>query len=130
VKTAPKPVTVAGTLPPVPGIENVTSVIVLSNGVNRRRGLNVAKVVAYVGLMSSRLSVPPVSGACVSPMPGVVNVAPRVFSKTVNGVTGGVPTVTAPPPSQLISRRPLASGPGLLALLGSPSAPRNASTVS
>ena len=33
------------------------------------------------------------------------------------------------PPSQLISRRPLVSGPGLLPLLGSPRAARKASTV-
>src|SRR5262249_24339331 len=72
---------------------------------------------------------PPDGGACVRPVPGVVNWAPRVFRKTMNGFCGGRgAVVSAPPPSQLISRRPLVCGPAL-PLLGSPKAERNASTV-
>src|SRR6266540_6808296 len=73
-------------------------------------------------------TVPPLMGVCVKPLPGVVNVPPRVFWKTRKGVIAAVP-FGSPPPSQLISRRPLSSGPGLLALLGSPKAVRKASTV-
>src|SRR5262245_43623963 len=54
--------------------------------------------------------------------------APRVLKKTVNGVPPGA-DVVAPPPSQLISRRPLVKGPAALPLLGLPTAARNASTV-
>jgi hypothetical protein len=54
--------------------------------------------------------------------------APRVLKNTVNGVAPGA-DVVAPPPSQLISRRPLVKGPAALALLGLPKAARNASTV-
>jgi len=46
VKTTPNPLTVAGTVPPVPGTENVPSVMVLSNGTKSRFGLKVAKAVA------------------------------------------------------------------------------------
>jgi hypothetical protein len=87
--TAPKPLTPAGTVPPVPGIENSPSVMLLPMGVNSRFGLNGAKSPAYVGLMRSRLRSPPVAAAWVSPSPGVVKVAPRVFWKTVNGVRRG-----------------------------------------
>ncbi len=52
----------------------------------------------------------------------------RVLKNTVKGVGPGE-DVVAPPPSQLISRRPLVKGPAALPLLGSPTAPRNASTV-
>ena len=38
--------------------------------------------------------------------PGVVNWAPRVSRNTLKGVTGGDVVSFAPPPSQLISRRP------------------------
>ena len=44
--TAPNPATVAGTAPPVPGMENVPSVMLLPSGVKRRTGLNVTNVVA------------------------------------------------------------------------------------
>src|SRR5438093_5387641 len=73
-------------------------------------------------------TVPPLMGVCVKPLPRVVNVPPRVSWKARKGGMAAVPFV-APPPSQLISRRPLSSGPGLLALLGSPKAARKASTV-
>ena len=43
VNTAPKPLTVAGVV--VPGMKNVTSVILLSMGVNSRCGLKVLKIV-------------------------------------------------------------------------------------
>ncbi len=79
VNTAPNPLTEAGMLPLVPGTENVASVILLPMGVKSRFGLKVEKAVAYVGLIKSRLSRPPVGAACVKPVPGVVNVAPRVF---------------------------------------------------
>ena len=46
VKTAPKPLTIAGVAPLVPGTKNKPSVIRLSTGVNRRGALNVLKVVA------------------------------------------------------------------------------------
>src|SRR5262245_20897504 len=128
--TAPNPTTPAGVVPPVPGIEKTPLVILLPIGANRRFWLKGAKSVAYWGLIRSRLSAPPVAAAWVRPVPGVVNVAPRVFWKVVNGVTGAVPSITGgPPPSQLISRRPLGSGPGLLALFGLPSAALKASTV-
>ncbi len=67
-------------------------------------------------------------GAWVSPFPRVVNVAPRVFWKTMNGVIAVVPLV-AHSPSQLISRWPVAAGP-LLPLSGLPRAARNEFTVS
>src|SRR5262245_33398545 len=111
-------------------MEKKPSVILLPIGANRRFGLKGAKSVAYWGLIRSRLSRPPVAAAWVRPVPGVVNVAPRVSWKVVNGVTGAVPLITGgPPPSQLISRRPLESGPGLLPLFGSPSAVLKSLTV-
>src|SRR5678815_1205792 len=57
-----------------------------------------------------------------------MNRLPRVTRNTSNGV-GPRDVAVDPPPSQLISRRPAASGPGALPLLGAPSAARNASTV-
>src|SRR4029453_3912821 len=39
VKTAPKPLTVAGSAPAVPGTKNLASVMLLPTGVNRRNGL-------------------------------------------------------------------------------------------
>src|SRR6266567_4086641 len=78
-------------------------------------------------MLGAMSTAPPVMGVWVRPAPGVVKVAPRVFWKVVNGVTAGVPLV-APPPSQLISRWPVAEGPPL-PLSGLPSAARNASTV-
>src|SRR5262245_57706589 len=51
-----------------------------------------------------------------------------MFWKPLNGVPAG--EVADPPPSQLISRRPVKSGPGALALLGFPRAARKASTPS
>src|SRR5262249_2314998 len=129
--TAPNPLTPAGVVPFVPGMEKTPSVILLPIGANSRFGLKGAKNAAYWGLIRSRLSRPPVAAAWVRPVPGVVNVAPRVFWKTVNGVTGGVPSMTGgPPPSQLISRRPVASDPGLLPLFGLPSAALKSLTVS
>jgi hypothetical protein len=122
-KTAPNPRTPAGTVPFVPGIEKNPSVTLLPMGANSRLGLKGAKRFAYVGLMVSRLSRPPVAAAWVSPVPGVVNVAPRMFWKVVKGVTGAVPLITGgPPPSQLISRRPDANGAGVLPLFGFPRA--------
>src|SRR5262249_14161511 len=49
-----------------------------------------------------------------------------MFWNAVNGVPAG--GTAGPPPSQLISRRPDESGPGLFALLGLPRAARKAST--
>jgi hypothetical protein len=46
VKTAPKPLTVAGTAPFVPGMEKVVSVTLLPSGVKIRGGLKKLKVVA------------------------------------------------------------------------------------
>ena len=130
VKTTPNPFTAAGTAPPEPGRVNVASMMLLSSGTKSRTGLKVANAVAHVALMAERLpwtppilgamsTVPPAMGVWVRPLPGVVKVAPRVFWKTVNGVTAAVPLV-APPPSQLISRCPIACGP-LLPLSGLPS---------
>jgi hypothetical protein len=45
VKTAPNPLTVAGTAPLVPGWKNKASVMLLRTGVNNRAGLKVLKVV-------------------------------------------------------------------------------------
>src|SRR4030095_2578606 len=71
----------------------------------------------------------PEGGAWMKPLPGagVVNCAPRVLRNPLNGVPEIV--VAWPPPSQLISRRPVVSGPAVMPLLGSPSAARKASTV-
>src|SRR5262245_41045583 len=63
----------------------------------------------------------------MNPDPSVVIVAPRVFWNTVNGVPPG-DGVVAPPPSQLISRRP-PTVPGAFPLFGLPRASRKASTV-
>ena len=52
----------------------------------------------------------------MKPVPGVVIVAPRVFWNTVNGVGPGE-GVVAPPPSQLISRRPDAERPGVVGVV-------------
>jgi hypothetical protein len=52
-----------------------------------------------------------------------------VFWNPLNGVTELVVTVVLPPPSQLISRRPPASGPGVLPLFGLPRAALKTSTV-
>ena len=46
MKTAPKPLTVAGVAPLVPGTKNKPSVMLLPTGVNRRNGLKVLKIVA------------------------------------------------------------------------------------
>ena len=43
--TTPKPATVAGAVPLVPGTGNVPSVMLLPSGTKRRLGLKVAKVV-------------------------------------------------------------------------------------
>ena len=59
---------------------------------------------------------PPDGGAWESPCPGVVNRAPRVFRNTLNGVTGAVVVSLFPPPSQLISRRPVANDVATLPL--------------
>ena len=49
VKTTPKPLTVAGEAPLVPGMKNEPSVTLLPTGVNSRDGLNVVKMVAWSG---------------------------------------------------------------------------------
>src|SRR5262249_2011341 len=67
VKTAPKPRTVAGSPPLVPGTKNKASVILLPTGVNNRDGLKVLKVLPYVGLLKSTSRPPwgpPDAGAC------------------------------------------------------------------
>ena len=46
VNTAPKPLTVAGALPLVPGMEKDASVMLLPTGVNNRDALNALKAVA------------------------------------------------------------------------------------
>ena len=45
VKTAPKPLTVAGTAPLPPGMKKTASVMLLPTGVNNRDGLKVLKIV-------------------------------------------------------------------------------------
>ena len=70
----------------------------------------------------------PKRGVAWTSLSAVVKRAPRLLRKPSNGVEESV--VAAPPPSQLISRRPLGSGPGSLPLLGSPKAARKAFTVS
>ena len=68
--------------------------MLLLTGVNNRNGLKVAKMVAISRIVEEgwqdRPATPPAGGACESPVPRVVNRAPRVFKKTSNGVTGGV----------------------------------------
>src|SRR5260370_31490525 len=100
--------------------------MLMPTGVNNRSGLKVLKMLAYVGLLK-RVARPD-GGAWERPTPGVVNRPPRVCRKTSNGVTGGLVVKLLPPPSQLISRRPVGSV-GALPLFGSPRAARNASTV-
>src|SRR5215208_2234982 len=68
----------------------------------------------------------PDGGACTNPLPGVVRSAPRLARNVVNGVAPTV--VVAPPPSQLISRRPVACA-APLPLLMPPSAALNWSTA-
>ena len=46
VNTAPKPLTVAGAMPLVPGMEKDASVMLLPTGVNNRDGLKVLKILA------------------------------------------------------------------------------------
>jgi hypothetical protein len=46
VKTAPKPLTVARTVPLVPGMKNKPSVMLLPTGVNNRDGLKILKILA------------------------------------------------------------------------------------
>ena len=53
MNTAPKPLTVAGTEPFVPGTKKDTSVILLPIGENIRSGLKAPKVVLRVGLLKS-----------------------------------------------------------------------------
>jgi hypothetical protein len=67
-------------------------------------------------------------GVCIKPVPGVVNVDPRVFPNTVNGVTAAVPFV-APPPSQLIARKPVGRGPPVFPLSTPPSAASKLATT-
>src|SRR5438874_4071065 len=113
-------------------MEKDASVMLLPTGVNKRDRLKAVKILAYVGLPKSTASppcAPPDGGACESPNPGVLNWLPRVFKNTRNGFTGAVVSrMLGLPPSQLISRRPLWSGPGLLRLL-SPRRARNESTA-
>ena len=58
MNTAPKPLTVAGALPSVPGMEKDASVMSLPTGVNNRDGLKVVKMLAYVGLPKSTANPP------------------------------------------------------------------------
>ena len=69
----------------------------------------------------------PLSGACTKLVPGVDSSAPRMFWKPLK--MDGDTVIAAPPPSQLISRRPPASGPAALPLFGLPAEARNASTA-
>src|SRR5262249_36824559 len=121
--TAANPAVTA--LVPPPGTKKVTSVIVLPTGANNRAGLNALKVFVSDGLW--KVSARPAGGACTKPVPGVSITAPRLLRNTVNGVGPGEVAVE-PPPSQLISRRPVAMGPAALPLLTPPIAARNSST--
>jgi hypothetical protein len=116
-KIAPKPRVRAA--PPPPGSEKVTSTMLLPIAEKRRTGENASNTPAYDGSMFEK-SV----AFCSKPVPGVVKVAPRMVVKAVNGDAPGA-VVVAPPPSQLISRRPLASGPGAFPLFGFPRSARN-----
>ena len=49
VKTAPKPLTFAGTVPLEPGTKNSASVMLLSTGVNSRKGLKILKEIVKGG---------------------------------------------------------------------------------
>ncbi|MEJ7709357.1 MAG: hypothetical protein WKF84_05745 [Pyrinomonadaceae bacterium] len=62
------------------------------------------------------------------PVPGVVKTLPRP-AKVVIGIGNVVAGAAAPPPSQLISRRPSACEPGVAPLLAPPSCVRKASTL-
>src|ERR1700738_2826896 len=81
--TAPKPVTVAGTPPFVPGTKNATFVRVLAIGVKRRGSLKVRKAL-YIALL--KVVARPDGGACTKPVPDVVKSAPRMFWNPLNGV--------------------------------------------
>src|SRR3546814_3238857 len=64
-----------------------------------------------------------------NPVPDVVFTLPRL-ENVVIGVGNWVASEASPPPSQLISRRPLGWVPGVLPLLAPPIWARKASTVS
>src|SRR4030095_6022243 len=128
VNTAPNPLVVAGMS--VPCLKKCTSVTLLPRGVNSRGELNVVKITGYVALRSpnSGMGWPLISKL----VPGVMKTAPRVVGavlKVVMGIGKVVAAAPAPPPSQLISRRPLGRGPGVLPLLVDPTALRKASTT-
>src|SRR4029453_4559866 len=107
-----------------------TSVILLPRGVNSRGELNVVKIPGYVALRSPNSGV---GGPLISKtVPAVLKTAPRAKGavlKVVMGIGKVIAAAPAPPPSQLISRRPLGRGPGVLPLLGEPTALRKASTT-
>ena len=62
------------------------------------------------------------------PLPVVMNLAPRALKRVI-GIGSRVSGAVAPPPSQLISRRPSGWVPGVLPLLAPPRSARNWSTT-
>ena len=123
VKTAPKPVTVAGYDCPIgAGHEEQSFGDVAAYRGEQARGAEGAEdgAVGRIVEEPARPLGPARGGACERPVPGVVNWPPRVFRNTLNGVTGVVvPRWRCPPPSQLISRRPLlSSGRWVIAVVG------------
>src|SRR5262245_55829985 len=125
LNTAPKPFTVAGCAPPLPGTENKASVTLLPSGVKTRERLKGENSVKYEALITPRLPAPRgLTDAWVKPTPGVANVAPRAWKavKGVAGGTGAASMLAVLPPSQLISRRPLGNGVPTAPLFGLPRA--------
>ena len=94
VKTTPKPPTVAGTTPSLPGRKNRPSVTLLPTGTNRRSGLKVLKIVTYVGL--ARSNAKPSGVACEDPSPAWRKSAARV-QEHVERRDRGVVALLPPP---------------------------------
>src|SRR6266496_3517728 len=128
VKTAPKPLTVAGVL--LPGTNRLTSRMLLPNAVKRRCGLNVWNIEEYVGLiLSNSIGAIPALPLTWNPVPDVEKTTPRgeLTLKKLAGRLFGAERASGTP-SQLISRRPLEKEPATFAL-SVPRVVRNESTV-
>ena len=113
----------------VPGMKKVTSVTLLPSGVNRRCGLNGAKVPGYVALMLPKsIGATPAFAVTWKPVPGVEKTTPRglLTLKKFAGRLFGALNASGTP-SQLISRLTPPKEPFAPATVPPPMAVRNAS---